>query len=114
VAGDIAEPGALDRCTPSVPSIRSPATGSNRGGVELFVIGYTEGGAPYGLTREEYEQRWEDDRESDEHNASSADHDVSGRAAPRARRSVETPLAYRPDQGGCESVSASERGELAE
>ena len=66
------------------------------------------------LTWEEYEQGWEDDRDRDEHNASSADHGVSGRAGPQARPSVETPLAYRPDERCCESVSASERGEPAE
>jgi hypothetical protein len=36
------------------------------GGVEMFVIGHTEGGAPYGLTRVEYERSWEDDEEGDE------------------------------------------------
>jgi hypothetical protein len=30
------------------------------GGVEIFVIGFTAGGAPYGLTREEYEADYED------------------------------------------------------
>jgi hypothetical protein len=36
------------------------------GGVEMFVIGHTAGGAPYGLTRDEYERNWEDDEDGDE------------------------------------------------
>jgi hypothetical protein len=55
------------------------------GGVELLVIGYTKGGAPYGLTREEYAQGWEDDRDRDEHNASGTDQGSASRAAPQAR-----------------------------
>jgi len=35
------------------------------GGAEMFVIGYTEGGAPYGLTREEYERSWEEDEDDE-------------------------------------------------
>jgi hypothetical protein len=36
------------------------------GGVEIFVDGHTEGGAPYGLTRDEYERICEDDEEGEE------------------------------------------------
>jgi hypothetical protein len=36
------------------------------GGVEMFVVGHTESGAPYGLTRDEYERICEDDEEGDD------------------------------------------------
>jgi hypothetical protein len=56
------------------------------GGIEKFVIGYAEGGAPYGLTREEYERDWEDD----EWYVPSRKRDVRGSAPSRAVPSVES------------------------